>query len=68
MEAVLRLATTMPWKGQEPVMALVTTTYQSGVKLTKDAMQRGEVQCQRPPGLDKWVVDIVPTSFIIRAI
>jgi Rhodopirellula transposase DDE domain len=59
IEAVLRLATTMTWKGKRPVVALVTTTYQRGVKLTKDAMQMVEAQLQRLPGLDKWFVDII---------
>ena len=68
LEAVLRFATTMTWKGKEPVVALVTTTYQTGVKLTKDAMKMVEAQLQRLPGLDKWFVDIVPTSSTIRAI
>jgi hypothetical protein len=68
MEAVIQFATTMTWKGQGPVVELVTTTYQTGVKLTKDAMQRVEAQLQRLPGLDKWFVDIVPTSSTIRAI
>ena len=67
MEAVSRFATTMTWKGTGPVVALVTTTYQTGVKLTKDAMQMVEAQLQRLPGLDKWFVDIVPTSSTIQA-
>jgi hypothetical protein len=68
IEAVIRFATTMTWKGKGPVVELVTTPYQSGVKLTKDAMQMVEAQLQRLPGLDKWFVDIVPTSSTIRAI
>jgi hypothetical protein len=68
IEAVLQFATTMTWKGKGPVVALVTTTYQTGVKLTKDAMKMVEAQLQRLPGLDKWFVDIVPTSSTIRAI
>jgi len=58
----------MTWKGKGPVVALVTTTYQTGVKLTKDAMKTVEAQIQRLPGLDKWFVDIVPISSTIRAI
>ena len=58
----------MTWKGKGPVVELVTTTYQTGVKLTKDAMKMVEAQLQRLPGLDKWFVDIVPTSSSIRAI
>ena len=64
---VIQFATTMTWKGKCPVVELVTTTYQTGVKLTKEAMQTVETQIQRLPGLDKWFVDIVPTSASIRA-
>jgi Rhodopirellula transposase DDE domain len=67
IDTVLRCATTMTWKGKCPVVELVTTTYQTGVKLTKDAMQKVETQLQRLPGLDKWFVDIVPTSSTIPA-
>jgi hypothetical protein len=35
--------------------------------LTQEAMQMVETQLQRLPGLDKWFVDIVPTSALIRA-
>jgi hypothetical protein len=48
--AVIRLATTMTWQGQRPVVALVTTTDQTGVQLTKEAMQMVEAQLQRLPG------------------
>jgi hypothetical protein len=65
---VIQFATTMPWKGKGPGVALVTTTSQTGVKLTKDAMKMVEMQLQRLPGLDKWFVDIAPTSSTIRAI
>ena len=68
IDAVIRFATTMTWKGQCPTVELVTTTYQTGVKLTKDAMKMVEMQLQRLPGLDKWFVDIVPTSSTMRAI
>lgn len=68
MEAVLRCATTMTWQGTCPVVALVTTTYQTGVTRTKDAMQMVETQRQRLPGLDQWFVNIVPTSSTILAI
>jgi Rhodopirellula transposase DDE domain len=67
MDAVIRLATTMTWQGKCPVVALVTTTYQIGVKLTKDAMQMVETPLQRLPELDTWFVDIVPTSSHISA-
>ena len=35
-------------------------TYETGVKLTKDAMRQVETQLQRLPALGKWFVDIVP--------
>jgi len=48
----------MTWKGKYPLVALVTTTYQTGVKLTKEAMDAVETQLQRLPSLEKWFVDI----------
>ena len=67
IDAVIQFATTMTWNGMHPVVQLVTTTYQTGVKLTKAAMQLVEAQLKRLPGLGKWFVDIVPTSSTIRA-
>ena len=58
LEAVIQYASTMTWKGTHPVVALVTTTYQTGVKLTKEAMDSLETQLQRLPLLGKWFVDI----------
>jgi hypothetical protein len=67
IDAVIQFATSMTWKGMSPVVELVTTTYQTGVKLTKDAMRLVEMQIQRLPGLDKWFVDIIPPAATIRA-
>jgi transposase len=58
IEAVLAFTRTMTWHGVHPVVELVTTTYQTGVKLTKEAMDRVETQLQRLPHLEKWFVDI----------
>jgi Rhodopirellula transposase DDE domain len=55
---VIQYARTMTWKGKHPVVELVTTTYQTGVKLTKAAMKIVESQLERLPHLDKWFVDI----------
>ena len=66
VEAVIQYASTMTWKGKHPLVALVTTTYQTGVKLTKKAMQVVETQLQRLPHLDKWFVDIVSPSPDVR--
>ena len=59
LEAVLGFARTMTWKGLHPVVELVTTTYQTGVTLTPEAMDRVEAQIERLPHLQKWFVDIV---------
>jgi hypothetical protein len=64
--AVIQFATTMTWNGQHPTVELVTTTYQTGVKLTKDAMDLVEAQIRRLPDLGKWFVDIVPAAVRIR--
>lgn len=58
VDAVIQYASTMTWKGNHPVVALVMTTYQTGVKLTKQAMDLVETQLQRLPSLGKWFVDI----------
>jgi Rhodopirellula transposase DDE domain len=58
VNAVIQYAKTMTWKGKHPVVELVTTTYQTGVKLTKEAMDAVETQLQRLPSLEKWSVDI----------
>lgn len=58
IDAVIQYARTMTWKGVHPVVELVTTTYQTGVKLTKEAMDVVETHLQRLPSLEKWFVDI----------
>ena len=58
MEAVIQYATSMTWKGKQPVVELSTTRYQTGVKLTKQEMDALETQLQRLPSLEKWVVTI----------
>ncbi len=58
LEAVIQYASTMTWKGTHLAVELVTTTYQIGVKLTKQAMDALETQLQRLSLLGKWFVDI----------
>jgi transposase len=60
VDAVLRFAESMTWKGLHPIVDLVTTTYETGVKRTKEAMATLESQVARLPPLEKWFVDIVP--------
>jgi len=52
----------MTWKGNLPVVSLVTTTYASGVRLTKDAMEALESQITHLPGLEKWFVESIPAT------
>ena len=68
IDTVLNFARTMTWKGQNPVVKLITEIYKTGVKLTKQAMAEVENQIQRLTCLEvqdeqlnlgKWFVDIV---------
>jgi len=60
VDTVRRFAETMTWTGVRPVVEGVTTTYKTGVKLTKAAMAVVEAQVARLPHLERWFVDIVP--------
>ena len=62
VETVIAFAQSMTWKGVRPLVDLVTTTYKTGVKLTKEAMAALETQVERLPELEKWFVDIVPPT------
>jgi transposase len=60
IDAVIQFAESMTWKGTHPLVELVTTSYHTGVKLSKAAMQALEAQITRLPGLERWFVDIRP--------
>jgi hypothetical protein len=62
VETVLRFAKSLTFKGKHPVVTLVETVYQTGVKLTQQAMTEVEQQLQRFPNLKKWFVEIVNKS------
>lgn len=62
VEAVIEFARTMTWKGKGPVVELVTTSYASGVKLSKEAMKGVEAQLTRHATLGKWFLDIAPAT------
>jgi len=66
VDAVIQYASTMSWKGNHPVVALVTSIYQTGVKLTKEAMDAVETQLERLPSLEKWFVDIAYLAPALR--
>jgi hypothetical protein len=57
---VLGLTRTLIWQSKQPVVALVTTTYEMDVKMVQDAPQPVAAQLKRLPGLGKWLVDTVP--------
>lgn len=48
----------MTYNGIHPVVKLTTQTYEKGVKLTKNAMQKLEKMIERVEGIEKWAVDI----------
>src|SRR5262249_8813016 len=62
IDPVLQFPKTMPGQGKHAIVALVTAAQETGVTLTKDAMQRVEAQRKRLPVLGKWFVDIVPPA------
>lgn len=66
VETALNFAQNMTWKGKHPVVKLVSQTYETGVKLTKEAMSAIEKQVRRLThstheeftNLGKWFIDI----------
>ena len=51
-----QLASTMTWKGIEPVVTLVEKSYKKGIRLTKKEMKPYENRIQRSNTLSKWDV------------
>jgi hypothetical protein len=62
LETVLNFARTMTYNGIHPVVEVVTTPYQTGVKLSQKAMAKLEQRFERLPGLEKYFVRIAPLS------
>ncbi len=62
VDTVIQYASTMTWKGKHPVVELVTTTYQTGVKLTKKAMKVVETQLSECPlwTSGSWISGVLP--------
>jgi hypothetical protein len=58
VEAVLRFAASMTWKGRSPVVTHLSTVYRTGVKLLQAEMTALEAQIQRLPKLEKWFVTL----------
>ncbi|NEP47176.1 MAG: ISAzo13 family transposase, partial [Okeania sp. SIO2H7] len=66
IQTALKFAQTMTWKGNHPMVKLMNQSYETGVKLTKKAMDEIETQIERLsnqesqalPNLGPWFVDI----------
>jgi hypothetical protein len=50
----------MTYNGFSPIIRLVETIYQTGIRLSAAAMSNLEKRFERFPGLEKWFVRIVP--------
>jgi len=62
VDTVLQFASTLTFKGKNPVVTLIDKVDHTGVKLTKVAMAEVEQQIQRLPNLKKWFVEIFSSS------
>ena len=60
LDTVFHFAHNMTYNGVHPVVEIVQTTYHTGVKLTRQAMDELEQRFERLPGLEKWFVCIRP--------
>jgi hypothetical protein len=60
IQTVFNFAQTMTYNGVRPVVDLVETLYQTGVKLTQQAMAILEHRLERFSGLEKYFVRITP--------
>jgi hypothetical protein len=59
LHAVVAYSASRTWKGRHPAVDVVTTAYQRGVTLTKEALAAVEAQIDRLPRLAKWFLDIL---------
>ena len=59
-QAILRFASTMTYNRLSPVVKFIDRIYQTGVRLSQQAMTALEARFQRLPGLPKWFVQIAP--------
>jgi hypothetical protein len=62
LDGVLKFTASMTWNGIHPVVELVTTIYETGVRLSQAAMAVIEAQITRLAGLDKWFIEITPSA------
>jgi len=58
VEAVVGYTQSMTWQQKHPVVRLVTQTYESGVRVSKQAMKDVEQKLSRKQHLPSWFIDI----------
>lgn len=61
VEAALKWASNMTWKGINPIVHLVENTYDKGVKVLSDELKQYQPFWQRSETLPKWDITIIPT-------
>jgi transposase len=65
LDTVLKFAESMTWREKHPVVSVITTTYKTGVRLSQAAMADLETKMNRLPTLEKWFVEISPTTLTL---
>jgi len=60
IDAALNFARTLVWRGDHPLVQMLTKTYHTGVRLSQQAMQHLEQRLERLPTLPRWFVRISP--------
>lgn len=60
LEAVYGYAKSMTWKGVNPSVKIIDKIYETGVKVTKEAMALLNAGFDRLKGLEKWFITIQP--------
>lgn len=60
VDAAVEWASNMTWKGIAPIVRLVETTYEKGVKVLREDLKQYIPSWQRSDTLPKWDITIVP--------
>jgi len=62
ISTLIQFTKTMTYNSKQPVVNMIDKVYQTGVRLTKEAMQQLEKRFKRVEGLEKWFVRIEPIA------
>ncbi|HZK55843.1 MAG TPA: ISAzo13 family transposase [Desulfosporosinus sp.] len=60
LEAVLRFAGSMTWKGEKPLITYSDKLYETGIKVEKKVMKLYETAIKRAYGIESWFVTLYP--------